>query len=526
MAVFGNNAQQGLQLTVSERGAQETAGKLNAVAVSADRVARSAGTGAASGVGRLRQGLSGLRNMANGLIGTFARVGGILGIGGGIAIMGLLKETSDVERALSQIAWQSGKSAEQMERMRDAARSASGETGKTKAEILAAMLQAEDLGMTFEQVEKHMKQLVLWSDLLQVDPGAAAGAVGGVNKALGGNADINQVMAMLNAGALNSGMDESDFFGIVSKVAPQLQGVENAGDVTSFMQVLAGLGGAFAQDTGSIVKGMKALNRGMNDSKTRKAWEKAGVWGDNASEILMNIAGKLATDRNAFENAGLDDQVLVLANSMADNIGQMEKMGAAVSAAGGNAEAFAAKVAAHSDDPAIAFAAMKEKLKNAFDPLAKSVLGWLAANSDKIVAGLQAFMGALSTAAGALPAIGETLGQGLYELLNGTPQVNDAMTMEGPRREGENFLDYLQRVQTRIDTTGNGPVAGMGPGATPWTQTVGSEGGAVANAFGAMVNRGAAPAAPPQRTQLQVTINNNNDSAVDVRRDARAQAAI
>jgi hypothetical protein len=506
MAIFGNNATQGLAIKVSEDGAQATAGKLNAVASAADRVGRSASSGAAAGIGRLRQGLNGLRGMATGLLGTFARVGGMLGLGGAFAVGGLIRDSLDASRALHQIAFQGGLGADAMERMRRAAQGISGETGKSRAEILTAIAAAEDMGLSFEQAQNSMKDIVLWSDLLGVSADQASGAVGAINKALGGNGDITQIMAMLNAGAAGAGMDEGQLFGIIKKVAPQLQGVEGVGDITSFLQTIAGLGEEFAGDPRQIASGFKAINKTLNDPKLRKTFERFGIQGDNASEVLISMAQKLAGDAHSLDRANLPDEIMLLASTIAGNLDKVNEMGTAVQNAAGNTEDFARRISEHAKDPEVAWAATMEKLKIAMQPLVEGLLGWVLANKDALIEGVQQFATGLAE-----------IVRWIVDLVRGPAT--------GTVRGGWSGVGERVRARREAATAAaQGEALGQSL-ASPYSYFVP---GAVAAAGGGAGGPGMAPGQSPvgprffSQPPVNVNITNNSNARVDVDRAGRS----
>ena len=403
MALFGGaNAQQGLALAVSALGTEETVGKLNRVAGAAQRVGTSAERTSGRGMARMSQGFSRLRGMASSAIGIFGRLSGMLGLGGAIGIGVLIGETMSVERNLHRIAFQGGRSADQMLRMRRAMNEISGATGKTRAEVLAAISAAEDFGIPLDDAEKYMEKIVLWSDLLGVNTDQASGALGALKRSVGDVADVPQLMSMLNSAALNAGMDEGLMMSLVQKLAPQLQGIAGIADITSFFQAIAGMGEELAGDPRQIVAAFKTLNKSMNDPKTRRAWEKVGVTGDNAAEILMSMAQKLAVDATALDNAKVPDEVKAIALAMSENGERINKMGGAVDKAAGSTDALFAALEAHKNDPEVIWAGTLERLKQAMDPIINGVVGWLAdpKNRDALVGLVQDFAQGLADVVG------------------------------------------------------------------------------------------------------------------------------
>lgn len=395
MALFGGgNTQQGLALRITESGAEQVTGKLNRLAGATDRVAGSSSR-SVGGFTRIGAAMGRLRGVATGLLGIFGRVGGLLGIGGAFAVGGLIGETLSIERNLRRIQYQGNLSAEAMRRMRDTMNQVAGNTGKSRAEVVAAIDVANDLGLSLEEAEKHMEQMALWSDLLGVSTDQAIGAVASIKRAVGDGASVDEIMSMVNAAAMNAGMDEGVFMNLVSKVGSQLQGMSGLADISAFFQAIAGIGEEFAGDPRVLQSAFKSLNRYMSNPKMMGALDKVGVSGKNAAELLLSMSQLLERDKTALDRAGLPDEVLAIAQAMVGNGDRINKMGVAVDNAAGDVETFAARVAAHKDDDEIAWASTIQQLKKAMEPLIAGVLNWVVAHKDEIVEGFKALIDGL-----------------------------------------------------------------------------------------------------------------------------------
>lgn len=526
MALFGGgNAQQGLALTVSAFGTEETAGKLNRVAGAAGKVDRAAKGAASGGASRLSAGLTRVRGMATGLIGTLGKLGGMLGIGGVFAMSGLITEEVEVERNLHRIQFQAGLGAKEMDKMRQAMNSISAATGKSRGEIVSAIDTAMDLGIPLEEASEWMEKIVLWSDLVGVNVEQATGAVAGIKRAVGDAVDIPTIMGMMTAAAQNAGMKEEDLFNMVAKVASQLEGVESVEDINAFFQAIAGLGGDFAGDPEKLQEAFKALNRQMGNKKFMEGLRTAGVEGKNSAEMLRSMAQILARDERGLDNAGLPAEVLAIALAMSGNIPKMDAMGTAVDNAAGSTEELFAAIEAHKKDPEIAWSATMQELKQAMQPFVSDVLGWITGHSDEIIAAFQT-LGAMAGWVGEQFAALVAFIRALIDEFRGGPPVNTGLdvTDEGKAADvfhevrrmqaaGQDVGPTLTAVADAYEARRDERMAALNPGYTP--PVPGSP-------------TAPAPASAPTRVDGQITVRTVEGVAVDadLRVDGRSAESV